>query len=315
MPNKSVILGIIAVIGVVLGGYLYFSGQMDWGLLPSMSPTGEEPASARVVFSVTDATTAINNVSEVSLTVDKVEAESTTQGWVTVSEVPKKYNLLALHTSSMIQVLADAKLDVGKYNQVRLHVSDVTVLEKNGSSKKAKLPSSQLKIVGGFTVQGGTTSSVLFDFLADQSLHVTGKGEYIFAPVVKLTTKSNAQVGIDSADTVSIDGGVTETTVSAGMDIDGSVNANFVLDGKADLELTGALIRVKTKGEKSDAGLKITAEKAADLAVEAGHLDVAVSVQLTMFGTKKVWRVSGLKGLLPASANVDATTGVVAAVQ
>lgn len=66
-------------------------------------------AKGRAVFSITDAAANFENVSEVMLTVDKVEVQSATKGWVLVSNTPKKYNLLDLKASGALAFLA------GKY--------------------------------------------------------------------------------------------------------------------------------------------------------------------------------------------------------
>jgi len=299
----------VLVAVLALGGYLYFSGRDTSSLSTSDEGTNTLPTvKGRAVFSVTDVAANIENVNEVALTVNKVEAQSAARGWVTVSDTTRKYNLLALKASGNLEVLADANLETGKYNQVRLHVSEVAVIEKNGTTKKAKLPSGELKIVSGFTVEANKSASVVFDFLVDKSLHVTGKGEYIFAPVVKVESKSNAQVAVESNGKVSIVGGNAEADTTVGMDVNGSVKANFALNAGARLELVGGLIWPKPQGE-TDAGLSITAEEAAIIVVDKDYLDTAISINLDASGGGKVWRVSGIKNLLPAVVTIDAMTG------
>lgn len=251
----SWILPIAAVILAGAGAYVYFSGN---GSLANplnssgtSSPSGTEAGlRGQAVFSVTDAAMSIRNVNEVMLTVDKVEVQGAALGWVAVSNDTKRYNLLALNASGKAQVLANASLAAGKYQQVRLHVSDAAVSEKSGAVKHAKLPSGELKIVGGFTVATDTSASITFDFMADKSLHLTGQGQYIFAPVVKTEMRSDAQVVVAADGSVSVNGGNVEARTNAGMDIDGTVKANFVLDANSNLELVGGLIRLKAKGQR-----------------------------------------------------------------
>ena len=51
----------------------------------------------------------------------------------------------------------------------------------------AKLPSNKIQFARSFQVEAGKITELLLDFEGDRSLVVTGNGEYIFKPVVKLT--------------------------------------------------------------------------------------------------------------------------------
>jgi hypothetical protein len=73
--------------------------------------------------------------------------------------------------------------------------------------------------------------------LADKSLHTTGKGEYIFAPVVKTESKSSAEVSVDTSGTVIIIGGHTDGVNTLGMDLDGSMKLNFQLSANQKLSI------------------------------------------------------------------------------
>ena len=282
---------------------------------PSLNQSTQAPMpNGRMVLAVTDAAANMANISEIALSVDKVEVESATNGWMTVSQTSHQYNLLALKNSGNLQVLLDFDLEEGQYNQVRLTVSNVVVIEKGGATKQAKLPSGELKIVGGFMEQESKTTAITFDFLADKSLHVTGRGEYIFAPVVKMEAKDDAQATVDANGRVVIVGGTLAVSTTAGMDVDGSVKVNFVLPSTATLELVGNVIRIKAKGE-TDAGLAISAQQAVSLVTDGNYVDAVISLQLETSGGAKVWRVSGIKNLLPVVVTVDAQSGAIISVQ
>lgn len=222
-------LPIVAIV-VILGGLAYvFFGP------------GAGAPKGRAVFSVTDdATGSLHGATAIAMTVDKVEVHSAAEGWATVSTASKVYDLLVLKQSGAAMLLADVKLDAGTYEQVRLRISKVMVTTAEGT-KEAKLPSETLKIVGRFTVRADETSSVLLDFLADKSLHITGKGEFILAPVVKLETRTDAEVAVAANGTVTVAGGEVETRKTVGMDEEGETDDDFQLKGNLSIEANGVI--------------------------------------------------------------------------
>ncbi len=215
---------VIVIIGIILISRAPSSRERNAGVETSTSGNG------RVIYSVTDAAADMGNVSEINMTISEVSTHSDASGWTTVSSTPHTYSLLDLRAKNESKLLADAKMKSGTYDQVRLKVDSIVVKTKDGVSHNAKMPSGELKLNTMLTVNDGSTSSMNFDFLADKSLHTTGNGEYIFAPVVKTEAKSSADVAIDAESKVTISGGHVDNTNTAGMDIDGSVKANFEIN-------------------------------------------------------------------------------------
>lgn len=230
---------LLVVAGLMLAGagcYGSTSVQTDVSApAPEPAPTA---AQGRAVFTVTDAATALTGVTAVQVTVDKLEAHSATQGWVTVSTEPKTYDLLQLKATSSSALLADAQLAADTYDQVRLNISNVT-LTANGKAQQVKLPSNTLKIVGSLTVSAGQTATASLDFMVDKSLHVTSDGKYILAPVVRLLTKTGATVQVGADDKVEVQDGKTESDETAGMDETGEMKSDFQLQGNLDLDAEG----------------------------------------------------------------------------
>ncbi len=140
--------------------------------------------------------------------------------------------------------MADISAQASSYDQVRLDVSKIIVKTKAGATKEAKLPSGELKINTNLVVKSDTTSTVSFDFLADKSLHLTGNGEYIFAPVVHTLTKSDAMVKINADNSVTVIGGKLDDEGDEGMDIDGTVKADFEIKSDTKLDITNGVIKV-----------------------------------------------------------------------
>ncbi len=229
--NKTIGI-IVAILVIVLGAYLIMGKPAD-----QTTQEQQSAAQGRVVFSVTDATADMQAISEINMEISKVEMHSMTDGWVTVSSTPRTYSLLQLNAEDKDEFLADINQNTGTYDQVRLGVKSVAVITKSNGTKIAKLPSGELKINAKVIVEANKTSSVNFDFLADKSLHTTGSGEYIFAPVVKTESKSNAAVTLGADSSVSVAGGRMDDTNTVGMDVDGSVKLNFQIDSSKKLNL------------------------------------------------------------------------------
>jgi len=76
-------------------------------------------------------------------------------------------------------------VETGKYTQIRLEVNSVTIVV-GGDNYTAKVPSDKIKLVGNFDVTDNNTTEITLDFNGEKSVLVTGKGDYIFKPVIKL---------------------------------------------------------------------------------------------------------------------------------
>ena len=229
----------IAVVSIIIAGCLEGNG--------SSSTTG------RAVFTLSDAAADMGAVTSIKVTVDTVQAHSEASGWTTVSSSSKTYDLLELKASGKHVLLADAQLKEGTYNQVRLSISKVVVTDAQGEHE-AKLPSSELKIIGNFVVKANTTSTVAFDFIADESLHLTGNGKYVLAPVVKLETRVRADVEIEGDDGVKINGGDVDEDLKVGMDVDGNVGVGMIVPARAELTIESDG-KVRSRGMGIGAGI------------------------------------------------------------
>ncbi len=235
----------------------------------------------RAVFTITDAAANIGSVTSIKVTIDSVQVHSAEEGWVTVSSKTQTFDLLKLKASGTQALLADLSLKPGTYEQVRLEVTKVVVTDSTGDHT-AKLPSGDLKIVGELKVNANSTSTAKFDFLADESLHVTGKGEYILAPVVHLETKEDVDVDDHDEEDVKVEHGKVHTDEEVGMDEEGNVGIGLKI--KRELNLTigedgrikiGALVSAaaraqeEQKSQASSSGTNSSAEANASVTVNA----------------------------------------------
>ena len=237
--NKVVL--ILLIIIILLGGIYLISQKSNEMTVQNAENSQKEQQTTekgKVVFSVTDATTEMKNISEVNMQISKVEMHDATGGWTTVSTTPHSYDLLKLNTDNQSKLLTNVDAYNGTYDQVRIQIDSVKVKDKSGNTKEAKMPSSELTINTKVNVNSNETSSVNFDFLASESLFTaTNNEDYVFAPVVKTETKSNANINIDSDNVVLISGGQTDDTNTIGMDLKGNLKLNFKLDAGSQIKI------------------------------------------------------------------------------
>lgn len=202
------------------------------------------PSQGRTVLTIADAAANMGAVTSVKVTVDNIQVQNASGGWITVSSSPYTYDLMQLRASGSQSLMADANLEAGTYGQVRLHISKVMVTDSTGEHE-AVLPSGDLKIVGGFVVTPNSTTVVVFDFLADKSVHVTGNGKYILAPVVHMQGLEGAQVDASSRENVRVIGGRVRTDTQVGMDENGNVGVGRGIPADANITIDGGIIAVR----------------------------------------------------------------------
>jgi hypothetical protein len=138
----------------------------------------------------------------VNVTVNKVRvntsasAGETDAGWTDITLNPaKKINLLNL-TNGLLESLGQTALPAGHYSQMRLVLDANTgtgmansVVPTGGAETTLSTPSavqSGIKLVNGFDVTAGQTTSVVLDVDACKSVVTQGKGRYLLKPVVKV---------------------------------------------------------------------------------------------------------------------------------
>ena len=226
----GVIVGAIIVVLAILGVKEYQTNDAN------------DQKRGSLYIDVTDATANISDVNEVNLIVKKVEVHSATEGWVTVDSSNKTYKLLALNASGKTELYAKADVAVGTYDKVRVMLGDAVVNTKSNGDVKATMPSEYVVVTGAVKVNENSNTNVELDFLADQSLHTTAKGEYVFAAVVVAESRSNATVNVASDNVVTVTGGSVDAVVNVGVDFDGTSRLNFKLMSDSTLQLESSLL-------------------------------------------------------------------------
>lgn len=258
MKKINIFMAMGLVLVMLLGACTSTSVQSDYSSSNTQNTASTQQSSqGRAVFAIKDAAADMGAVTSVKVTVDSVKVHSETEGWVTVSSSQKNYDLLQLKAQGKQELLADVQLKDGTYDQLRLDISNVVVTDADGMHE-AKLPSGELKINGNLVVEGNTTSTVTFDFIADESLHVTGNGKYIMAPVVQVETRSDADVQIGSGNKVEIKGGNVKTNVKVGMDLDGNVGVNVKVPSNANITIdSSGMVKIGSGNAKGSANAGI----------------------------------------------------------
>ncbi len=282
------------------------------------SPPKPGAASGRVLFAVTDAAAPFGSIKSIFLTINQLSVHSRAGGWVDVPVGAKTYDLLKLRNEGAVELLVDANLAVDTsytnsraYDQIRLNIGKVSVVLNTGETKEVKLPSGEIKIIGGYTAKKGAISMVIFDFLADQSLHTTLDGQYIFAPVLRFQSQTDNVINIEANQRIKYGGGVNSVKVSVGMNENGEVKNNFALNPNLQIEvLSNGVLKLLNPGE-SDTGFKIGALQAIQIAVNNGAISSALSLRILAENNQTYWSISGFKGGRIVVVKVNVETGYV----
>ena len=130
------------------------------------------------------------NYDEVNIVVTRVEVHMSgdSSNWMVVNPVPHTYDLLQLRNGASV-VLGDTFLTAGHYTQIRLILGDGSNVVVNGITYPLVIPSGMqtgIKLNHEFDIELGNLYELLLDFNADQSIHITGNGQYMMNPVIRV---------------------------------------------------------------------------------------------------------------------------------
>jgi hypothetical protein len=114
--------------------------------------------------------------------------------WVELKSNPGVYDLLTLRNDVTAIIADDEKLPTGKISQIRLVLGDNNFVIVEGLKHMMTIPSSGtsgLKINVHETIRRNDDVIITLDFDAEQSVNVTGNGEYVMNPVIKIKSVEN----------------------------------------------------------------------------------------------------------------------------
>lgn len=177
------VLGIIVVMALVLPACAAFFACAT--------------ATGAVEVRITDAPP--GNITNVSVTVDEIRIHragaGNESGWETIPIVVDG-NVTTSVTFDLWQVAGNEtvlgyqpSVPAGNYTQLRMHIVSVNVT-MDGQLREASVPSEWIKLVRPFDVVSGETTTLTLDFDAAQSVVVTGAGDVMFKPVIRLLVRA-----------------------------------------------------------------------------------------------------------------------------
>lgn len=126
------------------------------------------------------------NISVARVEVHKESLDSTT-GWYVINDVPATYNLLELRNGASA-ILGGAKLQPGKYTQIRLILADGSNIKLGGQTYPLTVPSgfqTGVKLNHEFMIESGKLYELMLDFDADRSVRYQGN-RYRMSPVIRV---------------------------------------------------------------------------------------------------------------------------------
>jgi hypothetical protein len=162
-------------------------GCTDNTSLDSTGPNLQGKSALKIYL--TDSPSSLDSVIIFVKEVQVHKTDSESEGWITVNDSLRKFDLLELRNGASI-VLGDSILDAGKYSQIRLILIDENYVVDNGLKHHLTVPSglqTGIKLNHEFTLEPNTLYELMLDFNVDKSIHVTGNGKYMMKPVIRCT--------------------------------------------------------------------------------------------------------------------------------
>ncbi len=265
-----------------------------------------------VAFAIRDKAATLEGLQSVNMIVREISLLVPKKGWVPVVSKQTSFDLLQMKREGGLNFLSELNLEKGTYNQIRILI-DGMVISQNNIPKAAKLPSGEMKIITNLIVEEGRDSAVILDFDLSKSLHLTGNNQYIFTPVVHVSTLRGVQIQ-KLGKKVDLIGGVGDFSGDAGMDENGQTQPNAFIDLTSRLEIVKDRIAIIPLSINMT-DVKISAEQAMDEALNAKYLNSITSARVEMREGKAVWRVLGMQGGAALRVYVDAATGEIISIE
>ncbi len=346
MKTGVLIVAIVAAVAMVVmlvGGYPAPETAQAKGTLQIMvtdAPPEEEVTSIMVTVESVEVHKAAAQQEQQQSATNSTDEKA---GWLPLDILAGNETFDLLQIQGIEEVLAVAELEAGNYTQIRMTISNVQVRLGDGDLQDVILPSGKLKFIHPFDIVGGQTTALLFDFDAEKSVKVTGSGQIIVKPVVKLSvTKAqkvepgtkhikiatpplpNGAVGVSYNATLTADGGTTPYTWSINK---GTLPAGLSLDSG-----TGIISGMPTTGGDSTFTVKVsdnstpvksdtkryTITIGASEALIITTVNMADGVEQTAYNATVLalggtppytWSIAG--GKLPDGVMIDTASGVI----
>ena len=213
-------------------------------------------------------------LTSIEVVIDSIDVHKVVSGepseWIPVEPMVSSFDLVTL--VGVTEFLGSVEVTAGSFTQIRVGVSSVEV---NG--EPATLPSGTLKIVRPFSVREGSITTLELDFDGERSVVITGKGKFIFKPVVRLRAEISGlpETGGDTTPPVIDLTGVTEEQIIVSPD---TVTPVFSASDDTDPD---PILIATLNGEPFTSGTVVSAVGEYELVVtatDAGDNEVEVAV-------------------------------------
>jgi len=193
MKKKFVVILILLFLMILISGCI--------NILPTLGDDSITPGKGRLKIYLIDAP---GDYLEVNIAIARIEAhiagddEGAEGQWVVLRDwsdeiesglidVLPVFDLMILQDVS--ELLVDGSFDAGKYTQLRIFVTKVSVLLEEGiDGEPVEIPSvyqTGIKLIHPFEIVDSGETVLTIDFDAEKSIIKTGNGEYKLQPVIK----------------------------------------------------------------------------------------------------------------------------------
>jgi len=335
----------VAMVVMLVGGYPAPDTAQAKGTLQIMvtdAPPEEEVTSIMVTVESVEVHKAAAQ-QEQSATNSTTNSTDEKAGWLPLDILAGNETFDLLQIQGIEEVLAVTELEAGNYTQIRMTISNVQVRLGDGDLQDVILPSGSLKFIHPFDIVGGQTTALLFDFDAEKSVNVTGSGQIIVKPVVKLSVTKpqkvepgtkhvkietpslpNGAVGVSYNATLTAYGGTTPYTWSinkgalpAGLSLDsgtGIISGMPTTGGDSTFTVKVSDNSTPVKSDKQRYTITVTGNETllittTDMA--DGVEGTAYNVTVLMLGGIPPYTWSIIHGNLPDGLAIDTASGVI----
>ena len=346
MKTGVLIVAIVAAVATVVmlvGGYPAPETAQAKGTLQIMvtdAPPEEEVTSIMVTVESVEVHKAAAQQEQEQSATNSTDEKA---GWLPLDILAGNETFDLLQIQGIEEVLAVTELEAGNYTQFRMTLSNVQVRLGDGDLQDVILPSGNLKFIHPFDIVGGQTTALLFDFDAEKSVNVTGSGQIIVKPVVKLSvtrpqkvepgTKHvkiatpslpNGAVGVSYNATLTADGGTTpytwsidKGTLPAGLSLDsgtGIISGMPTTSGDSTFTVKVSDNSTPVKSDTKRYTIMIGASEALIITT----VNMADGVERTAYNATVLalggtppytWSIAG--GKLPDGLMIDTASGVI----
>jgi hypothetical protein len=149
----------------------------------SSSDTSSGGSSGNLNIYLTDAPT--DEVSSVNVYIRGLTVKRSGASVDRISDDVGLIDLLTLENST--QLIAEANVQPGNYEFIMVELDQGrsnVVVKSSGNTVPLKIPSKEIKVLGGFVVDSEGLTEVVLDFDADKSLNKLGNDNWLLNPVI-----------------------------------------------------------------------------------------------------------------------------------